>query len=169
MRKTTFPGLLFTLALSINLSAEDAHIDSSSTMCREGEDIYISCSFPPTPQGNKKAASICAKDNKTLDSGYIQYRYGTPGERPDLQYPENIKSSNKKFMIYKSENSKGVSQSISFTNGSHTYSFEKHGLSSYHLVVKKNGNEVFNKTCDEPGKNYISDKAFYGIRIKNNE
>ncbi len=71
-------------------------MDKNSTLCEKGEDVYISCAFNSSlDQDNYlgKVASICAKNNTSPDSGYVQYRFGKPSygvgpARIELQYPE---------------------------------------------------------------------------------
>lgn len=76
--------------------AKDRYVDKNSTLCEKGEDVYISCAFNSSlDQDNYlgKVASICAKNNTSPDSGYVQYRFGKPSygvgpARIELQYPE---------------------------------------------------------------------------------
>lgn len=76
--------------------AKDPYVDINSTMCAKGENIYISCAFRTCEDENNyvgAVASVCAKFNMSSDSGYVQYRFGTPsyGLGPasvELQYPE---------------------------------------------------------------------------------
>ncbi|MCC6075360.1 hypothetical protein ACFPTX_12870 [Pseudomonas sp. GCM10022188] len=141
----------------------DPYIDNQETMCTEWEAIYISCSFSTNTESKIKVASICAKDNKTPNSGYVQYRYGIPGKKLELQFPKNIQKPKEIFKIYKSETIDGITQALRFSTGNNIYSFENRGLSSYRLVVRDNEKEVFNKPCEEPGKTYLVDYAFDGI------
>lgn len=167
MKPTTLIILGCTLLLPKTSFGGDPYIDIHDTMCTEGEAIYISCSFNTNAENKTKVASICAKDNESPKSGYVQYRYGIPGEKLELQLPKNIITPKKIFKIYKSDSIDGITQALRFSTGNYTYSFEKQGLSNYRLVVRDNEREVFNKPCEEPGKIYLTDDAFRGIPIIN--
>lgn len=156
-----------TLLIPINSFAGDPYIDIHDTMCTEGEAVYISCSFHTNSKNKIKVASICANGNKAPESEYIQYRYGIPGEKLELQFPKNIKKTKETFKIYKSDSIDGITQALRFSKGNYIYSFEKRGLSIYRLVVWNNEKEVFNKPCEEPGKMYLADDAFDAIPIIN--
>ncbi|MBV2134322.1 hypothetical protein KRX52_16200 [Pseudomonas sp. MAP12] len=167
MKSTILTVVGCTLLLPTISFGGDPYIDIHDTMCTEGEAIYISCSFNANEKNKIKVASICAKGNESPDSGYIQYRYGIPGEKLELQFPKSITSPKKIFKIYKSDSIDGITQALRFSKETYIYSFEKRGLSSYRLVVTENGKEVFNKSCEEPGKIYIADDAFDGIQTIN--
>lgn len=157
------------ISLGSNSSfAEDPYVDFHDTMCIEGESIYISCTLYSPPK-KTKTASICAKGNTSPNSGYIQYRYGIPGKTVELKFPEKTATPKGEFKLYESNNPHGINHALRFTKGAYTYSFEKTGLSSYQLVVRKNGKEIFNRTCEEPGKTYITDEAYIGVQTVNLE
>lgn len=121
---------------SNNSLAEGPYVDFSDTMYVKGEAIYISCTlYPPIP----KTASIYAKGNTSPNSGYIQYRYGTPGKNVEPKSPKKETTPNGKFKLYKSNDSNGINRALRLTNGPYTYSFEKTGLSSHHQTVRNNG------------------------------
>lgn len=167
MKPTNLSILFYILISPTTALAEDPYIDIHDTMCKKGEEIYMSCSFNQNTKNKIKVASICAKNNTSPDSGYIQYRYGTPGEKPELQLPQDLKKPKEIFKIYKSDRLEGVTEALRFSSASYVYSFEKRGLSIYRLVVMNNGKEVFNKSCEEPGKTYLVDDAFEGIPVIN--
>ncbi|MNP68052.1 hypothetical protein D3C76_1639560 [compost metagenome] len=84
-----------------------------------------------------------------------------------MQYPEKKQVPNGLFKIYRSDNPESYGTALRFTNGEYMYSFEKFDFSGYRVVVRKQGTEVFNKSCTLPGKNYLTDKAFQGIEFIN--
>jgi hypothetical protein len=153
--------------------AKDPYVDISSTMCVEGEDIYISCAFNPGMDQYDyvgKVASICARSNTSPDTGYVQYRYGTPsyGLGPvnvEMQFPEKKIPPKGIFSIYNSRNPDSTGAALRFTNGEYLYSFERLNSFSYSVVARKHGKKIFNKDCNLPGKNYLTDDAYQGLQV----
>lgn len=141
-------------------------------MCREGEDIYISCAFNPDADQYSyggEVASICAKSNTSPDDGYIQYRYGTPtygdkSEKIKMQYPKKKLPPKGIFTIYNSNNPESIGTALRFKSGAYVYSFENLGILNYRVVVRQQETKVFDKICTLPGKNYLIDKAYNGIK-----
>ncbi|WP_223465881.1 hypothetical protein [Pseudomonas sp. GL-RE-26] len=172
MKKIIMVCLVVVSFVSLKVWARDPYVDINSTMCTEGEDIYISCAFNPgQDQYNYvgRVASICAKANTSPDSGYVQYRFGKPsyGLGPasvELQYPEKKTPPKGIFTIYNSTNHESSGVALSFTKGNYLYSFESLNSLSYKVVARKQGGKVFNKNCDLPGLNYLSDSAYRGIQ-----
>jgi hypothetical protein len=168
---------LILSAFSSEAWASDPNVEINTTLCREGETIYISCAFDggldqDTYEG--EVASICAKNNTSPDKGYVQYRYGTPTygykqEKLELQYPEEQRPPNGVFNIYISSHPKSLGTAIAFQRGAYTYSFESLGVTEYRVVVRKGTGIIFNKQCTLPGKNYLIDKAYQGIEQTNTD
>ena len=152
--------------------AKDPYVDINTTMCTEGEDIYISCAFNPSSDQYSyvgKVASICAKSNTSPDTGYVQYRYGKPsyGDGPasiEMQYPEQKIPPKGIFTIYTSVNPKTIGSALRFSNGKHLYSFERLTYFQFKVVARKQGEKLFNKDCDLPGIGYLTTDAHRGIQ-----
>lgn len=172
MKKLFFVCLTVKLLIFQNAWAKDPYVDISTTMCREGEDIYISCAFNSGSDQYSyggEVASICAKSNTSPDDGYVQYRYGTPtygkkSETIKMQYPEKKLPPIGIFTIYNSNNPEGVGVALRFKSGAYVYSFENAGVLNYRVVARKQETTVFDKACTLPGKNYLIDKAYKGIQ-----
>lgn len=96
MKKTLLICLAATSFMHLKSWAKDPYVDVNTTMCMEGEDIYISCAFNSGEDEydyTGKVASICAKSNTSPGSGYVQYRYGKPSygagqAKIEMQFPE---------------------------------------------------------------------------------
>jgi hypothetical protein len=167
--------LMATFSMFPNAWAKDSYVDINTTMCKEGEDVYISCAFDSDADHYNyvgPVASVCAKLNTSPSRGYVQYRYGIPTYDPskgrlEMQYPEKKIVPNGLFRIYRSKNTESFGTALRFTNGMYTYSFESFDISGYRVVVRKQGVEVFNKSCTLPGKPYLIDKAFEGVELIN--
>jgi hypothetical protein len=152
--------------------AKDRYVDINSTLCEKGEDVYISCAFNSSfDQDNYlgKVASICAKANTSPASGYVQYRFGKPSygigpARIELQYPEQKIPPKGIFTIYNSSNSESIGVALRFARGEYLYSFESLNSFGYKVIARKQDEKVFNKNCDLPGLNYLTDDAYQGIQ-----
>lgn len=172
MKKILISCLTMIFLISLKSWAKDPYVDIDTTMCEEGEDIYISCAFNTSLDQYDyvgKVASICAKSNTSPDSGYVQYRFGKPsyGVGPanvEMQYPEQKTPPKGIFTIYNSRSSEISGAALRFTKGKYLYSFESLNSFSYKVVARNQGEKVFNKDCKLPGKNYLTDNAYQGIQ-----
>jgi hypothetical protein len=167
--------LIFCFAITcftnINSWAKDPYVDINTTMCTEGEDIYISCAFNPSSDQYGyvgKVASICAKANTSPDSGYVQYRFGTPSygvgqAKIEMQYPEQKIPPKGIFTIYTSRNPASTGAAIRFAKGKYLYSIERLSSFSHKVVVRKQSEKIFNKDCNLPGVSHLTTDAYQGI------
>ena len=145
MKKILISCFAITFFTSSNSWAKDPYVDINTTMCTEGEDIYISCAFNPSSDQYSyvgKVASICAKANTSPESGYVQYRFGKPsfGVGPaniEMQYPEQKIPPKGMFTIYKSINPENLGVALRFARGQYLYSFESLNSFGYKVVAKK--------------------------------
>jgi hypothetical protein len=171
LKKILFICLAATAFMHLKSWAKDPYVDVNTTMCMEGEDIYISCAFNSSDDEydyTGKVASICAKSNTSPDSGYVQYRYGNPSygagqAKIEMQFPEKKIPPIGIFSIYNSTNPESRGTALRFTTGRYLYSFESLNSFSYKVVARNQGEIVFNKSCTLPGKNYLIDDAYQGI------
>jgi hypothetical protein len=60
-----------------------------------------------------KILSVCASDNLTNSSGYLQYRYGSSANTVDMYFPKDKRTSQSVFSY--------SSEGLSFNNGSIKY------------------------------------------------
>jgi hypothetical protein len=172
LKKIILACLVVVFFVTLKVWARDPYVDINTTMCTEGEDIYISCAFNPSQDQYNyegKVASICAKANASPESGYVQYRFGKPSyslgpASIEMQYPENKIPPKGIFTIYNSTNRDNSGVALRFTTGNYLYSFESLNSMGYKVVARKQGEKVFNKNCDLPGLNYIPDSAYRGIQ-----
>lgn len=171
MRRITSLCNVALLFVSLDSWAKDPYVDIDTTMCREGETIYISCALDggADPYSYIGAiASVCAKNNVSPETGYVQYRYGKPADGRDSQITEMEFPTRKVpprgiFKIYSSDNPNSIAIALRFTSGKYVYSFERHGLDGYYVIVRQQGKKVFQKSCTLPGKNYLIGQSYEGI------
>ncbi|WP_050585941.1 hypothetical protein [Pseudomonas syringae] len=156
LNASLFAVTVFLCAGPSPADAGQTGVDSlGMTLCTAEEDVYFSCPLP----GNK-IVSVCASNNETPSSGYVQYRYGTP-DNMELLYPnKKAPPAGKFFLVDASEGS--VNKSIiKFKNGRYTYLLAQ-AFSSY-LTVLKDDKLLLRKNCEEGGYAFISRKADQGI------
>lgn len=165
---------MYALLLPGTVFAGDPILHMSTTMCQAGEDVYISCSFDNNSEPDKyfgPAASICAKNNTSPDHGYVQYRYGTPPDSGQhnisLEFPRHKVPPKNMFRIYTPDTTPkpgSFMTVLQFNIGGYEYAFENHVPDGYWVTVKKDSTYLFKKQCTDPGKLYLTDKAYKGIR-----
>lgn len=125
------------------------------TLCESQEDIYFSC---PIPGG--KIVSVCALKNHDPSSGYVQYRYGTPGKL-ELVYPKSKLPPKGRFYVVNASEGSANLNTIKFYSGRYTY-FVAQAFTSY-LTVLKDGKLVLRKSCEDGGYAFINWSALKGI------
>ena len=64
----------------------------SKSLCQAGEQTIWSCAATT----KNKLASVCASKDLAEDKGYVQYRFGSPGN-VELEFPKDRKDSPQKF------------------------------------------------------------------------
>src|SRR5437588_11481752 len=64
----------------------------SGTMCETGERIIFSCPV----KRPVKIVSLCASKDLTSERGYLQYRFGLPGQI-ELEFPKDRKGTQQQF------------------------------------------------------------------------
>ena len=171
MRKLLIACLVVACSINLKSWAKDPYVDIKTTMCTEGEDIYISCAFNDSLDQYSyigKVASICAKANTSPDSGYVQYRFGTPSygvgqAKIEMQYPEQKIPPKGIFTIYTSRNPESTGAAIRFAKGKYLYSIERLNSFSHKVVVRKQSEKIFNKDCNLPGVSHLTTDAYQGI------
>jgi hypothetical protein len=86
--------------------------------CAPGEQVVMSC----TIEGKTKVLSLCASPGATAEQGYLQYRYGNPGN-VELEYPSDRSvPPGRAFEHRVILHPPGGFSSYSFTVKSHRYS-----------------------------------------------
>ena len=86
------------------------------THCRSREQILFSCKM-----SKKKILSLCASNDLSRDTGYLQYRFGKAG-KIELEYPNELKNSQKAFQFSRYTRPGTTYLRLKFTNQRTTYS-----------------------------------------------
>ncbi len=70
--------ILLIVTPSSFANGDDAEI---AHLCKEGEEVVFSC------MTGKKNISFCATPRYTADKGFMTYRFGTAGQKLEMEYP----------------------------------------------------------------------------------
>jgi hypothetical protein len=99
-------GLLVACAGAFTLNGRGAHNPASAqspnmstlrtlqvnTLCAKSERVIFSCVL----RRPAKIVSVCASKDLTRDTGYVQYRFGSPA-KIELEYPKDRTGTQQKF------------------------------------------------------------------------
>jgi hypothetical protein len=127
------------------LFAVNAH--AAESLCQENEVVMFSCRI------GSKIVSLCSSRDVSATSGYIQYRFGRPGRKPELTYPQAGVKPTDAFSYYYDGYAKGSTHQLTFTNGLYSYTLysERHVFewSGSGVVVEEIDKQVANLRCDD--------------------
>ena len=116
--------IALVLLMSCVLLGSSSEVTSASqprklqfgTLCEAGERIIFSCPV----KRPAKIVSLCASKNLTNERGYLQYRFGLPGN-VELEYPKERTGTQEKFRYSHYFRAQFDLTEISFTNGGYEY------------------------------------------------
>lgn len=126
-----------------------SNVMAAPSLCSKDEKIIFSCSTSKT-----KIVSLCASSSLNTTSGYLQYRFGKQGQRPELIYPEVPAHPSTYFEGGTLAYAGGGGTYLRFNRSQYSYTafsgigrgWEKAGLS-----IEKSGKQIANLSCkDEP-------------------
>src|SRR5436853_4175730 len=84
---------VLTLESTHQFAASPQSNDSQTgTLCEKGERIIFSCPV----KRPVKIVSLCASKDLTSERGYLQYRFGLPGQI-ELEFPKDRKGTQQQF------------------------------------------------------------------------
>ena len=126
--------------------------------CSEQEKVIFSCS---TSKG--KVVSLCSSSSLDAASGYLQYRFGAIGSKPELVYPETQQHPKDHFKSGTLMYSGGGGAYLEFNNGDYKYvvftgigkGWEREGV-----VVSKSGKQIALLECQGPWDSEIGPDFF---------
>jgi hypothetical protein len=115
----------------------------SSSLCTKGEKVVFSCAL----KSSTKIVSLCSSPQLTKTDGYLQYRFGVPGQI-ELEYPKDRAKPEKSFHYNHYFRAQVDLTEISFTNNGFTYTVfnnfngeEKLAISEEGLTVSRPNSE----------------------------
>ena len=151
MKRVAFVGGLIGL-LTTPAWAAESH-------CRAHERIIFSCSL------GKKTVSVCASDDLSATSGYLQYRFGQKGAL-ELAFPDLTKAApaashvQARTLMFAG----GGGGYLRFVNGAHHYivytAIGKGWGAKDGVAVEQNGQLVMNLECRDVPVSELSEEFF---------
>lgn len=152
-RKISYaPLLMLVLTVSFSSHSFSQEINNEdATLCNTQEDIYFNCHLT-----GGKIVAVCASMSTTATTGYVQYRYGSPGSL-EMSFPnKNIPPKGVFKFVNASEGS--VNKDIlKFKNGDYTYMIHQGYISGLAVIRKKK--VIFRQDCISGSHAFISRKA----------
>lgn len=89
---------------------------SPPSHCSKDERIILSCEIA----SNRKLLSLCGSSDLSAAKGYLQYRFGRPGE-VELEFPAKPDGSRSRFAMSLESYSAGYDARLRFTRGATVY------------------------------------------------
>ena len=138
----------------------------AGTLCEKGERVIFSCPI----KRPAKIVSLCASKDLTNERGYVQYRFGLPGN-VELEYPKARTGTQEKFHYSHYFRAQFDLTEISFTNDGYEYQIiddyngeEKPAQSIQGLSVTATGKpKEVTLTCrTKPKADYTDLQAVFG-------
>ena len=116
--------ILLALFVSYGFFSSSSEVTSASqprklqpgTLCEKGERIIFSCPI----RKPARIVSLCAAKDLTNERGYVQYRFGLPGN-VELEYPKERTRTQEKFHYTHYFRAQFDLTEISFTNDGYEY------------------------------------------------
>jgi len=126
-----------------------------ASLCAADENVIFACM---TRQ--EKNASLCASKNLSANEGYLVYRFGRIGQKPELVYPNAPVSPYKIFTYMAHSNKYWRGVEVDFNISAHTYTLynnyydnEIHNdmpnISESGVIVRKHGKMIMQAECVE--------------------
>jgi hypothetical protein len=110
-----------------------------------------------------KTLSLCASKRLDKDEGWLQYRYGVNGRKPELLYPETPTHPSKSFVMRVESATKGTQVILGFNVGPYGYSVfterSAFGNNGSGVVVTKHNRQISFLECSP---NKLFDRDFFG-------
>lgn len=111
--------LIIVCCLSLpGLKAEEfSNGPPASSLCSSAEQVIFSCAL----RKPLKIVSLCASRDLATTKGYLQYRFGVPGN-VELEFPRELQSTQKVFKYEHYFRAQVDNTSISFSSSGYDYS-----------------------------------------------
>ncbi len=133
------------------------------SLCLSKEPIIFSCRAI-----NKKIISICASADLDNSNGYLQYRFGLAGKKPELIYPSPFKHPQKHFLAGTLKPKAGDGTYIKFLRNGFSYTIFTLNTKKWAaegVVVKESGAIVAYIKCQDGTQSKMSASLFKQLQI----
>jgi len=103
--------------LCVLIAISAVKVFAAADHCMPDEQVIFSCGM----KTSSKVLSICASRVLSKDKGYIQYRFGAPGN-VELEFPSSREGSQGKFAYFHYFRAQVDRTEVGFKNGKYEYS-----------------------------------------------
>jgi hypothetical protein len=129
--------LIVITAFAVLYPASDIYAKSlqrpNASLCDANEKVIFSCKI----KNSANNLSVCASQNLSKDSGYIQYRFGRTGAI-ELEYPAEKETSRASFLFARYTRFQVSRLTLSFSNNNVNYTiFDNYDAESKPYVKEK--------------------------------
>lgn len=133
----------------------------TASLCNANEKIIFNCKI----KSSANSLSVCASQNLSKDSGYIQYRFGRTGAI-ELEYPAEKEISRASFLFARYTRFQVSRFNLSFSNNNVNYTiFDNYDAESKPYVKEKGiaisgqglGNKNIQLLCDQGALSNLGD------------
>jgi hypothetical protein len=125
-----------------------AALEREPHLCTAEERVLFSCA------SKDKVISICASRDLVPATGVVVYRYGSEGNKPELEYSSAPGKFEEYFNYSYSGYAKGSTQELSFTIGAYRYTVhvDKHAFrgDASGVFVERDSEQLAYKECNNP-------------------
>lgn len=156
--KTHFFLLIAITACAVLYPAPDIYAKSvkrpNASLCNTIEKIIFSCKI----KNSANNLSVCASQNLSKDSGYIQYRFGRNGAI-ELEYPAEKEVSRSSFLFARYTRFQVSRLTLSFSNNNVNYTIFDNYDGESHPYVKEKGVEISGQGLENKNIKLLCDQA----------
>jgi hypothetical protein len=138
------------LVVSAKIIEAPALLSTPASQCAANESIVFNCA------AGSKLISVCAAAGTSADTGYLQYRFGKPGMKPELTLPASKTPPNKSVTGESMPFAGGGGSWLRFRNGTNAYvvytgigRWGKNGAPAEKqgVVIEQSGRQIANVKC----------------------
>jgi hypothetical protein len=116
MRPVLFYTTMVLLLVSKTASgAEHRHQIDQPSHCAENERVIFTCEV------GHKMVSVCASAVLSQDQGYLQYRFGRKGKKPEIEIPKKTRFKPAMVGYNSITSNSGFASYLRFSNGTYRY------------------------------------------------
>ncbi len=151
------------MLLSLLVFTQISHAKVVPSLCLSKERIIFSCRAT-----NKKIISICASADLDNNMGYLQYRFGRAGKKPELIYPSPLKHPKNNFFSSIIAPNIGTGAYLKFLRNGFSYTIFAIAVKKWSgegVIVKELGAIVAYVQCEHGTQSKMSANLFQRLQI----
>jgi hypothetical protein len=141
-------GLMSVSAASLQVPAPLLPVGGSgASHCHKDESVLFSC------RTGAKQVSVCSSPDFLRKTGYLAYRFGRPGQRPEMDFQSPGTNPADVFSYFGSGYAKGTTALLQFSAGEFTYQvFSENHVFDWNgsgVVVNRGKERIAYSLCDD--------------------